>query len=317
MRPPLAPLAPLSLPLCQLLTPYLAGVPQGTGVLVEFRETAFHLHSPGDLTAQEMDQICDFLHGRVQAREQEALTRLHHTFRAFHRCKRRSAGHGPPHPAPGRPLLTGSPLRSVAFPSCGPCLEQPAWEHSSRLKAVLSQYFEEESEQPGGLEPEDDPKLGQDRVSVRARRSGCRGCTCLRVHTASCWRCGGPCRRASSGRQAGLTVPPPQLQDWEDQIRRDIRQLLSSWPEQRFSGRAVARVFHGIGEDLGGLALREVGAGVTPGPEFSVSSPPPPGSPCYPAQVFGRDQRFWRKYLHLSFPALMHLATQELLLWGR
>ncbi|XP_043340181.1 ATP-dependent DNA helicase Q4 isoform X5 [Cervus canadensis] len=189
------------------------GVPQGTGVLVEFRETAFHLHSPGDLTAQEMDQICDFLHGRVQAREQEALTRLHHTFRAFH---------------------------SVAFPSCGPCLEQPAWEHSSRLKAVLSQYFEEESEQPGGLEPEDDPKLGQDR-----------------------------------------------LQDWEDQIRRDIRQLLSSWPEQRFSGRAVARVFHGI------------------------------GSPCYPAQVFGRDQRFWRKYLHLSFPALMHLATQELLLWGR
>lgn len=177
---------------------------------MEFRETAFHLHSPGDLTAQEMDQICDFLHGRVQAREQEALTRLHHTFRAFHRCKRRSAGHGPPHPAPGRPLLTGSPLRSVAFPSCGPCLEQPAWEHSSRLKAVLSQYFEEESEQPGGLEPEDDPKLGQDRVSVRARRSGCRGCTCLRAHTASCWRCGGPCRRASSGRQAGLTVPPPR-----------------------------------------------------------------------------------------------------------
>ncbi|XP_017914246.1 PREDICTED: ATP-dependent DNA helicase Q4 [Capra hircus] len=188
------------------------GVPQGTGVLVEFREMAFHLYSPGDLTAQERDQICNFLHSRVQAREQQALAHLHHTFRAFH---------------------------SVAFPSCGPCLEQPDWERSSRLKALLSHYFEE-SEQPGGLETEDDPELGQDR-----------------------------------------------LQDWEDQIRRDIRQLLSSWPEQRFSGRAVARVFHGI------------------------------GSPCYPAQVFGRDRRFWRKYLHLSFPALMHLATQELLLWGR
>ncbi|XP_068839458.1 ATP-dependent DNA helicase Q4 isoform X3 [Capricornis sumatraensis] len=189
------------------------GVPQGTGVLVEFREMAFHLYSPGDLTAQERDQICDFLHSRVQAREREALAHLHHTFRAFH---------------------------SVAFPSCGPCLEQPDWERSSRLKALLSHYFEEESEQPGGLGTEDDPELGQDR-----------------------------------------------LQDWEDQIRRDIRQLLSSWPEQRFSGRAVARVFHGI------------------------------GSPCYPAQVFGRDRRFWRKYLHLSFPVLMHLATQELLLWGR
>lgn len=183
MRPPPAPLAPLSLPLCQLLTPYLAGVPRGTGVLVEFRETAFHLHSLGDLTPQEMDQICDFLHGRVQAREQEALTRLHHTFRAFHRFKRRWAGRGPPHPAPGRSLLTGSPLCSVAFPSCGPCLEQPAWEHSNRLKAVLSQYFEEESEQPGDLEPEDDPELGQDRVSVGARRRGCRGCTCLWAHT--------------------------------------------------------------------------------------------------------------------------------------
>ncbi|XP_059851424.1 LOW QUALITY PROTEIN: ATP-dependent DNA helicase Q4 [Delphinus delphis] len=188
------------------------GVPQGTGVLVEFRELAFHLHSPGDLTAQERDQICDFLHGRVQAREREALARLHRTFRAFH---------------------------SVAFPSCGPCLEQPDEARSGRLKALLSHYFEEELEAPGGVEAEEDPEPGQAR-----------------------------------------------LQDWEDQIRRDIRHLLSSWPEQRFSGRAVARIFHGI------------------------------GSPCYPAQVYGRDKRFWRKYLHLSFHALMHLATEEILLWG-
>ncbi|XP_065751246.1 ATP-dependent DNA helicase Q4 [Phocoena phocoena] len=188
------------------------GVPQGTGVLVEFRELAFHLHSPGDLTAQERDQICDFLHGRVQAREREALARLHRTFRAFH---------------------------SVAFPSCGPCLEQPDEARSGRLKALLSHYFEEELEAPGGVEAEEDPEPGQAR-----------------------------------------------LQDWEDQIRRDIRHLLSSWPEQRFSGRAVARIFHGI------------------------------GSPCYPAQVYGRDKRFWRKYLHLSFHALVHLATEEILLWG-
>ena len=120
------------------------------------------------MTAQERDQICDFLHSRVQAREREALVHLHHTFRAFHRCRRRWAGRGPPHPSPRQAPLTGSPLHSVAFPSCGPCLEQPAWERSSRLKALLSHYFEEESEQPGGLETEDDPELGQDRVSVRA-----------------------------------------------------------------------------------------------------------------------------------------------------
>ncbi|XP_045060831.2 ATP-dependent DNA helicase Q4 isoform X2 [Desmodus rotundus] len=187
------------------------GVPRDTGVLVEFSELAFHLHSPGDLTAQEKDQICDFLYDRVQAREQEALACLRLEFQAFH---------------------------SVAFPSCRPCLEQPDEDRSTRLKALLSHYFEEES--PGVEEGAQGPEPGQ-----------------------------------------------AELQDWEDQIRRDIRHFLSLWPEQQFSGRAVARIFHGI------------------------------GSPCFPAQVYGRDRRFWRKYLHLSFHALMHLATEEILLWGR
>lgn len=43
----------------------------------------------------------------------------------------------------------------------------------------------------------------------------------------------------------------PQIQHWEGQVRQDIRHLLSSWPDQQFSGRAVARIFHGIGEGLG------------------------------------------------------------------
>ncbi|XP_029778918.1 ATP-dependent DNA helicase Q4 isoform X3 [Suricata suricatta] len=189
------------------------GAPRDTGVLVEFRELAFYLHSPGDLTAHEKDQICDFLYGRVQAREQEALARLCLTFQAFHRCRR-------------------------AFPSCGPCLEQPDEERSARLKALLSSYFEEEG--LVGMEDQQGSEPGQARI-----------------------------------------------QDWEDQIRQDIRHLLSSWPDQQFSGRAVARIFHGI------------------------------GSPCYPAQVYGRDRRFWRKHLHLSFHALTRLATEELLLWGR
>ncbi|XP_036159696.1 ATP-dependent DNA helicase Q4 isoform X2 [Myotis myotis] len=187
------------------------GVPRGTGVLVEFSELAFYLHSPGDLTAQEKDQICGFLHDRVQARERESLACLRLMFQAFH---------------------------SVAFPSCGPCLEKPDDDRSTRLKALLSHYFEEEG--PGGEEEAQGPEPGQ-----------------------------------------------AKLQDWEDQIRRDVRHFLSSWPEQQFSGRAVARIFHGI------------------------------GSPCFPAQVYGRDQRFWRKYLHLNFHALIKLATEEILLWGR
>lgn len=53
----------------------------------------------------------------------------------------------------------------------------------------------------------------------------------------------------------------PQLQDWEDQIRRDVRQLLSLRPEERFSGRAVARIFHGIGEGHG-VAWCQRGMGI-------------------------------------------------------
>nr|XP_040149367.1 ATP-dependent DNA helicase Q4 isoform X4 [Ictidomys tridecemlineatus] len=190
------------------------GVLRGTGVIVEFRELAFHLRSPGDLTAEERDEVCDFLFNRVQAQERKALAHLRRMSEAFH---------------------------SVAFPSCGPCLEQPDMDRSAQLKALLSCYFEEEEEEreEGGIE-EQGPEPGQ-----------------------------------------------VQLQDWEDQVRHDIRQLLSLRPEERFSSRAVARIFHGI------------------------------GSPRYPAQVYGQDQRFWRKYLHLSFHALMRLATEELLLVGR
>ncbi|XP_006241868.1 ATP-dependent DNA helicase Q4 isoform X3 [Rattus norvegicus] len=191
------------------------GAPQGTGVLVEFSELAFHLHSRGDLTDEEKDQICDFLYSRVQAREHKALAHLHQMSKAF---------------------------QSVAFPSCGPCLEQSDEGHSNRVKTLVSYYFEEEEEEEEEETMKDtqDPKPGQ-----------------------------------------------TQLQDWEDQVRRDVHQLLSLRPEEKFSGRAVARIFHGI------------------------------ASPCYPAQVFGQDRRFWRKYLHLDFHALMHLATEELLLRGR
>ncbi|KAM5315537.1 ATP-dependent DNA helicase Q4 isoform 2-T2 [Glossophaga mutica] len=206
-------LAPVRKALCRLQwdPEPRTGVPRDTGVLVEFSELAFHLHSPGDLTAQEKDQICDFLYDRVRAREQEALACLRLEFQAFH---------------------------SVAFPSCGPCLDQPDEDRSARLKALLSHYFEEE--RPGVEGEAQGPEPGQ-----------------------------------------------AELQDWEDQVRREVRHFLSLWPEQQFSGRAVARIFHGI------------------------------GSPCFPAQVYGRDRRFWRQYLHLSFHALVRLATEEILLWGR
>ena len=68
-----------------------------------------------------------------------------------------------------------------------------------------------------------------------------------------------------------------------DIVARDIRALLGVHHDQSFTGRAVARIFHGI------------------------------DSPCYPAEVWGRDRRFWRKHLDVEFNSLRKFATQELI----
>ncbi|XP_077955551.1 ATP-dependent DNA helicase Q4 isoform X1 [Gasterosteus aculeatus] len=74
-----------------------------------------------------------------------------------------------------------------------------------------------------------------------------------------------------------------KLTDWENQIRADIRSFLSYRSDEKFSGRAVARILHGI------------------------------ASPCYPAQTYGRDRRYWRKYIQFDFNQLIRLSTEEII----
>ncbi|XP_051631217.1 ATP-dependent DNA helicase Q4 [Manacus candei] len=74
-----------------------------------------------------------------------------------------------------------------------------------------------------------------------------------------------------------------ELRDWESRVRSDIRHLLSARPGEEFSGRAIARIFHGI------------------------------SSPRFPAQIYGRDRRFWRRHLPLDFHWIARLASQEIL----
>uniref|UniRef100_A0A8C0UYZ1 DNA 3'-5' helicase n=1 Tax=Cyanistes caeruleus TaxID=156563 RepID=A0A8C0UYZ1_CYACU len=73
------------------------------------------------------------------------------------------------------------------------------------------------------------------------------------------------------------------LKDEEEEIRAEIRKLLAAFPDEEFTGRAVARIFHGI------------------------------GSPRFPSRIFGRDRRFWRRLLPLEFRSLSRLASQEIL----
>lgn len=78
----------------------------------------------------------------------------------------------------------------------------------------------------------------------------------------------------------------------------------------------MARIFHGIGKGHG-VAWCWQGIGIRAAESSGLCFCSTLASPCYPAQVYGLDRCFWRKYLHLDFHALMHLATEELLLRGR
>ena len=87
-------------------------------------------------------------------------------------------------------------------------------------------------------------------------------------------------------RKASKKIPSSITRDdhvnW-DVISRDMRTLQGVHHDHSFTGRAIARIFHGI------------------------------DSPCYPAEIWGRDRRFWRKHLDVEFNSLRKFATQELI----
>nr|XP_037283261.1 ATP-dependent DNA helicase Q4-like [Rhipicephalus microplus] len=76
---------------------------------------------------------------------------------------------------------------------------------------------------------------------------------------------------------------PPQTERCLNQLRQEIRNLVMQHRDHSFNGRAVARIFHGI------------------------------GSPCFPAQVWGRVRRFWRGFLDVDFNTIVNIANKELL----
>lgn len=185
-----------------------------TGIHVEFSSLSFYFRSYGDLTADEMDQVCAFLHGRVVAQERTQLYQLKACFKAF---------------------------RSVAYRNCSFCMDELDEERSLKLKELLSEYFDKRRDLDMSKEFQQDQDDEDDSLNKF------------------------------------------KMKDWEGQIRADIRGFLANRSDEKFSGRAVARIFHGI------------------------------GSPCYPAQTFGRDRRYWRKYIQFDFNEIIRLATQEII----
>ncbi|KAM9340011.1 ATP-dependent DNA helicase Q4 [Symphorus nematophorus] len=180
-----------------------------SGVHVEFSSLSFYFRSYGDLSDEEMDRVCQFLHNRVQNQERTQLYQLTACLKAF---------------------------KSVAYRSVSSCIDELDESRSLQLKSLLSEYFDKRRDRNHTVAPVDMEELDKYKLS-----------------------------------------------DWESQIRADIRTFLSTRSDEKFSGRAVARILHGI------------------------------GSPCYPAQVYGRDRRYWRKYIQFDFNQLIRLATQEII----
>lgn len=56
-----------------------------SGIHVEFSALSFYFRSYGDLTPDELDAVCAFLHGRVMAQERTQLYQLKACFKAFRR----------------------------------------------------------------------------------------------------------------------------------------------------------------------------------------------------------------------------------------
>ncbi|XP_035476813.2 ATP-dependent DNA helicase Q4 [Scophthalmus maximus] len=180
-----------------------------SGIHVEFSSPSFYFRSYGDLSHEEMDRVCQFLHNRVQDQEGTQLYQLTACFKAF---------------------------KSVAFQSVLSCVDDLDVSRSLQLKHLLSEYFDKRRDRAHTLKPMDIEELDKYKLS-----------------------------------------------DWENQIRADIRSFLSNRSDEKFSGRAVARILHGI------------------------------GSPCYPAVTYGKDRRYWRKYIQFDFNQLIRLATQEII----
>lgn len=136
-------------------------------------------------------------------------------------------------------------LKSVSFSEYWQCADAVDEEADQQLKQIVKSYFEDCND-----------KTKEELATLAKARKG--------------------------SRRIPSSVTRDDRVNW-DVVGRDIRALLGVHHDHTFTGRAVARIFHGI------------------------------DSPCYPAEIWGRDRRFWRKHLDVEFNSLRKFATQELI----
>ncbi|KAL5020858.1 hypothetical protein ScPMuIL_000013 [Solemya velum] len=94
-----------------------AGRPSKSGVMVEFSDLAYHFRSPGDLDVEELDDVLQFLHDRVQKQERTELSQL------MFLCKS---------------------LTSVSHKNYWMCADDLDMKRNDKLKSIINNYFEKQ-----------------------------------------------------------------------------------------------------------------------------------------------------------------------------
>ena len=180
----------------------------GSSVLVEFGDPSFHLLSPGDMSPEQLDYVCDYLQKRVKAQETLEVDKLH---------------------------LLYSVLHSVAYNNIYESFaEGEKSSTQTRLMTLVNDYFEDKLD----------------------------------------------CSTAADRGISVVKLPSEIPAKLEAEIARDVHSLMSIHTDRNLSGRTVARIFHGI------------------------------SSPCFPAEVWAKERRFWRRHLNVDFNTLCQLATR-------
>lgn len=91
--------------------------PQKTGVLVEFSNLAFHFIAPGDLSDEELDDVLQFLHERIQKHEKTEIQLLKYL---------------------------NESLKSVSHKNFWMCADTLDEKKNDKLKEIIDDYFEKQ-----------------------------------------------------------------------------------------------------------------------------------------------------------------------------
>lgn len=198
---------------------------QNPDLNIEFTDPVFHIRSPGDLSTEELNKICDYLCEKMKEQEQRQLEKLYLMHAVLQSESQRQS------------ILFDQEDSVVNSDSDIIFSDESEEEEIPSLRTMTQQYFSNEGLDQVYLERHNIPVLPMvEKITPERKR----------------------------------------------RVENDVKLLVASEHQHKFTGRTVARIFHGI------LS-----------PRFSA--------------LWGCKNEYWRRYLDINFDCLCEIATKKLL----